>query len=121
MRLGEVARLLQAEPLSPRYDPNIDVESAFGADLMSDVLSLAQPGALLLTGLTTPQVIRTAEVAGVVAVVLVRGKRAQPETERLGAEAGIPLLRTSLIMFDACGRLYQAGLRGCDGRSNTTL
>ncbi|MGI5835282.1 MAG: hypothetical protein ACOX87_02165 [Chloroflexota bacterium] len=112
MRLGEIARLLKAEPLSPRYDPNLEVTSAFGADLMSDVLSFARPGVLLLTGLTTPQVIRTAEVAGVVAVVLVRGKKALPETERLGVEAGIPILRTSLIMFDACGRLYEAGLRG---------
>jgi len=120
MRLGEVARLLNAEPISPRYDPDLEIRTAFGADLMSDVLSFSQPGVLLLTGLTTPQVVRTAEVAGVAAIVFVRGKKALPETERLGAEAGIPLLRTSLIMFDACGRLYQAGLRGCSVPSNAT-
>lgn len=94
------------------------MRSAFAADLMSDVLALARPGSLLLTGLTNPQVIRTSEVADVAAIVFVRGKRAQPETEQLAKEAEIPLFETPLTLFEACGRLYAAGVRGCDPAPN---
>lgn len=116
MRLAEVARLLAAEPSSPNCDVGREVAFGAAADLMSDVLSFARPGAVLLTGLTNPQVIRTAEVAGVAAIVFVRGKQIPPETSRLADEAAIPLLRTSLTMFDACGCLYEAGLRHHDVR-----
>ncbi len=114
MRVVEVARLLDARCLSNPRNGGPEVDSAFAADLMSDVLALAKPGSLLLTGLTNPQVVRTSEVAGVAAIVFVRGKHVQPETEQLALEVGIPLYETPLTLFEACGRLYGAGLRGCD-------
>ena len=82
------------------------------ADLMSDVLAFARPDSLLLTGLTHPQVVRTAEMAGILALVFVRGKHPPPETAALAAEVGIPLLGTRYKMYEACGRLYAAGLPG---------
>lgn len=111
MRLESIARLLGAEPLSRRWHPDLDVEYGFAADLMSDVLSLARPGSVLVTGLANPQVIRTSEVTEVAAIVLVRGKRPMAETEILAREAGIPVLCTALTMFETCGRLYSAGVK----------
>lgn len=121
MRMAEIARLLNARSLSLPNGDGPDVQSAFASDLMSDVLALSRPGSLLLTGLTNPQVVRTSEVAGVAAIVFVRGKHVPPETERLAREAGIPLVETPLTLFEACGRLYSAGLRGCDPASYSTL
>ncbi len=118
MQVAQVARLLEAETLSAGANGGPEVESAFAADLMSDVLALAKPGSLLLTGLTTPQVVRTSELAGVAAIVFVRGKRAHPETEELAQEVDIPLLETRLTLFEACGRLHEAGIRGCDAPSD---
>ena len=68
---------------------------------------------LLLTGLTNPQVGRTAEMANVVAVCFVRGKKPQPETIALAASHKLPLLLTGLPMFESCGRLYREGVTGC--------
>lgn len=82
------------------------------ADLMSDVLAFARPDSLLLTGLTHPQVVRTAEMAGILALVFVRGKHPPAETATLAAEVGIPLIGTRYKMYEACGRLYAAGLPG---------
>ncbi|HEX2987976.1 MAG TPA: hypothetical protein VHS06_07380 [Chloroflexota bacterium] len=110
MRLGDVARLVEAIPLSHGADMGLEISCACAADLMSDVLAFAGPGALLLTGLTNPQVIRASDVAGVVAVLFVRGKNPLPETGRLAAETGIVLLQTPHTMFESCGRLYAAGL-----------
>lgn len=86
---------------------------ACGADLMSDVLAFTHAGTLLMTGLTNPQVVRTAEMAGIVAIVFVRGKLPPAETIALAKEKGIPLLASKYTMYETCGRLYQAGLPSC--------
>ncbi len=86
---------------------------ACGADLMSDVLAFTHAGTLLLTGLTNPQVVRTAEMAGILAIVFVRGKLPPAETIALAQEKGIPLLASKYTMYESCGRLYQRGLASC--------
>jgi predicted transcriptional regulator len=68
---------------------------------------------LLITGLTNPQIIRTAEMADVAAILVVRGKVPPPETVNLANQIDIPILGTELIMFETCGRLYAAGLPAC--------
>jgi len=65
---------------------------ACGADLMSDCPSFLARGNPTQTGLTNPQVVRTAEMAGVQAIVFVRGKYPPPETNLLAEEKNIPLL-----------------------------
>jgi hypothetical protein len=77
---------------------------------MSDVLASIQPEAVLLTGLCNPQVVRTAQMADVAAIVLVRGKIPQRETIELAESEEIALITTPYGMFELCGRLYQAGL-----------
>ena len=119
MKLADVARVLDAKPISPSADIDLEVACACAADLISDVLAFAGACALLLTGLTNPQVILASDVAWVVAALFVRGKSPLPETERLAAEAGITLLQTPHSMFESCGRLYEAGLREGGGPTNT--
>lgn len=112
MELKTVLRVLEAELCSGDADLGIEVGHGCGADLMSDVLTYSHQGTLLLTGLTHPQVVRTAEMAGIAALVFVRAKRPPKETVELAREIGIPLLATRYTMFDACGRLFEAGLPG---------
>ncbi len=90
----------------------IEVDSCYSADLMSDVLARSKANGVLLTGLTNPQAVRTAELADIKAVCFVRGKKIDNGTIQLAREKSIPLLVTKLTMFEACGILYEAGLRG---------
>lgn len=113
MDVETVLRVLEGEGVSRQLDLHRTVSGGAAADLMSDVLAFARPDSLLLTGLINPQVVRTAEMAGIRAIVFVRGKRPPAETVRLAEEVGIPLLCTRYTMYEACGRLYQAGLPGC--------
>lgn len=115
MKLEEVKSLLEAEVFTGEDKLALEVKSAFGSDLMSDVLAFAPGKSLLLTGLMNNHVIHTATMIDAVAVVFVRGKK--PDAALIGAaeKIGLPLLGTRLIMFNSCGRLYQAGLRGCRG------
>ncbi len=113
MTLNEIKEILQAEVLTCKCDTNIRIERVYSADLMSDVLAFCDPESLLITALTNAQVIRTAEFANIKAVVFVQGKRPDRETVSLSEEKKIPLLATNLSMFNACGRLYEKGLRSC--------
>ena len=113
MTLEEVRRILEAEAVGGSGLHQIDVQMGCGADLMSDVLSFAKAGTLLLTGLTNAQAVRTADMADIVGICFVRGKTPPKDTVELAARKGLPLLTTQLPMFEACGRLHRHGLRGC--------
>ena len=113
MTLREVSEILEADVLAGNDKLDREVTTAFGSDLMSDALAYARPGSLLLTGLTNTQVIRTAEVLDIAAIVLVRGKVPFLETLDLARELGIPVLTTRYILFEAAGRLYAKGIAGC--------
>jgi hypothetical protein len=53
-------------------------------------------------------------MADISAIVLVRGKTPPDETIRLAEAENIPLITTHCGMFEACGRLYRAGLPSLD-------
>ncbi|MBP8955185.1 MAG: transcriptional regulator [Armatimonadetes bacterium] len=78
---------------------------------MSDVLAFARQGSLLLTGLTTDQTIRTAAIRHLIAVVVVEGKQIGSDMIDAATEEDIPVYRTPLSKYEACGLLLQAGLR----------
>ncbi len=105
--LAQVRDLLGAEVFYGE-DLSVQVGEIGAADLMSDVLALGKPGMLLLTGLASTQMIRTVAVAGLCGVVLVRGKKPHESVVALARERKIPLLGTSLTMFETAGLLYTA-------------
>jgi len=113
MILEDIRRILEAEVIVGDDHLSKDIVMACGSDLMSDVLAFAKPGALLLTGLTNPQVVRTAEMSEVEAICFVRGKIPGEETIKLAELKTVPLLRTHLSMFASAGRLYEKGLPDC--------
>lgn len=113
MKLGEVLELIEGRAISEDVDWDQEIIMGCGADLMSDVLAFTHEGTLLMSGLTNPQVVRTAEMAGIKAIVFVRGKIPPPETVALAEQKGIPLLASKYTMFETCGRLYKAGLTSC--------
>lgn len=111
MKLSKVAEILGAEILVAGQT-DMEIESACGSDLMSDVMAYVKENVLLLTGLVTPQVVRTAEMMDIKAIVFVRGKTPGENVLELAQEKGIAILRTCEPMFIACGKLYSAGITG---------
>ena len=105
--------LLDAEVVVGEDKLDQEVHTAFGADLMSDVLAFARSGCLLITGLANLQAVRTAYALDIAAIVICRGKALADNFLEIARELGIPVLWTPLIMFETCGRLYRAGITGC--------
>lgn len=115
MKLTEIQKLLDAKiHAGAELVEKIEIKDAFGSDLMSDVLAFVQEQGMLLTGLKNSQVVRTAEMMDMQAVVFVRGKEPDEEMISVAEERGIVLLSTEMTMFCACGILFENGM-GKDG------
>lgn len=112
MKICEVKKILNAEVLCGEELLENEVSYAFGSDLMSDVLAFVKGKTLLLTGLTNQQVVRTAEMADLSAIVFVRGKKPGEDIIDLATEKDIALLLTRDTMYTASGKLYGNGLEG---------
>jgi len=111
MRLNGVKEILNADVISGNHDLEKEIKCAFAAELLSDVLTLSQEGALLITGFTHPQVVYAADAANLCAILFVRGKWPNEATQQLAIRKKIPLLSTSYTMFETCGLLYEYGLK----------
>lgn len=110
MNIKDLLPFLDGKLLTTKSNLNREVKGAFAADLMSDVLASIQPEAVLVTGLCNPQVIRTAQMADVAAIILVRGKTPPEETINLANLEEIPFISTPYGMFEVSGRLFKAGI-----------
>ena len=113
--LSDIRDILKAVVLARKEDLGMKIERVYCADLMSDVLAFSVCDSLLITGLTNTQVIRTAEVATIKAIVFIQNKRPDIQTIALADEKKIPLLVTDFSMFDTCGLLFEKGLRSFNG------
>lgn len=114
--LKDVLALLDGELLTTPTAPETAFSRVFASDLMSDVLSSAEPGSLLLTGLANGPVVSTCAVADLAGIVIVQGKRPGPEVVREAQARHIPLMATRMTMFEACARMAGRVEDGGHGR-----
>jgi len=112
MNLGKLCEIIDAEVICGENLEVIEIRSACGSDLMSDVLAFVKDQGVLLTGLVNLQVIRTAEMMDIHVIIFVRGKKPDAEMAAFAKEKQMVLLCTEYPMYTACGKLYAAGLSG---------
>lgn len=106
MVLKQIVDELDATPVFiPEECDDLSVGSVFASDLISDILVSEGDEQLLLTSLTTPQVVRTAAIVGAVAIVLVHRKKVPAGMEAAARSEAIPLFRSAITKFDACVRI----------------
>ena len=112
MTVAEAIKLLEGQFFCGEdLSAEMEIVSACGADLMSDVMAFVKDRVVLLTGLVNPQVIRTAELLDIRAIIFVRGKTPSRDMIEMAEEAEIILGGTKDPMFLACGKLYTGGLQ----------
>lgn len=83
----------------------LGIKKIFASDLISDILMVDGEQILLLTSLLSDQVLRTADVIGAAAVVLVNRKHIPAVLQKAAEKQGLPLFHTELPKFEACVRL----------------
>lgn len=116
MLVKEIIDILDAREIyidNPEiYEKNYD--KGFSSDLMSDALALLKnetEDILFITGLANVQSLRTAEVLDLETILFVRGKPLDMSIVDMAKTLEINLFQTDLTMFEACGKLYEAGMR----------
>lgn len=112
MELNEIAKVLDGEVLAGHEHLGFDIQYCYGCDLMSDVLAYVKNNVLLLTGLVHQQVIRTADMLDLKAIIFVRGKEPSEEMIEMANENGMVLIATKHSLYTACGLLFKNGLQG---------
>ncbi|MEM5948459.1 DRTGG domain-containing protein [Spirochaetia bacterium 38H-sp] len=106
MELKKIIQSLDAKTITKnKEDKEIRCSGIVASDLMSDVLVQHQEGFLLITGLVSEQVVRTATIVGAPVVVFVCNKKPQQKIIELAEEEGIILLSTGLSTYQACVNL----------------
>ena len=113
MTIREIARILDAKWICCEDAADTDVLYAFASDMMSDVLAHVGEDTMILTGLINSQSVRTAEMLDVPCLMFVRGKQPHQDAVARAKQIGLPTLMTSCSLYEACGRLYTAGLGAC--------
>ena len=114
MKLSEIKEILNAKVYTGEEFLDKEIKSACGCDLMSDVLAFVKDKALLLTGLINPQVIRTAEMMDIEAIVFVRGKDPEDSIIGMAKMKDMVLMSTDHPLYVASGMLYTNGLNNND-------
>lgn len=113
MLLREIQQLLQAQVLTGSELLERPIQECYGSDMMSEVLAYCQRDALLCTSLTNMQVVRTADMTELGAIVFVRNKRPGAEVIAAAENNNLPLLITELTLWQSCECLLRAGLTSC--------
>jgi predicted transcriptional regulator len=111
MTVNEAIKIVDGQFFCGKEKADLEILSACGADLMSDVMAFVKERVLLMTGLVNPQVIRTAELLDIRAIIFVRGKVPGRDVIEMAEQSDIILGGTKLPMFITCGKIYEAGLR----------
>ncbi|PKM66306.1 MAG: hypothetical protein CVU95_11645 [Firmicutes bacterium HGW-Firmicutes-2] len=112
MHLTQIKEILDAQVIAGKGDMNQEIDFGYGCDLMSDVLAYVQNNIVLLTGLVHPQVIRTAEMLDIKAIVIVRGKEPGSDLIEMANRRDIVIMTTKHSLFTASGLLFKNGLIG---------
>jgi hypothetical protein len=120
VKLSELIRKYACKVYNEEDFHDKEINYGFCSDLMSDALVIMNSveddrilqETLLITGLTTNQSIRTAEMLDVDVVLLVRGKIPSLKVIELAKSLGVMLLSTDYTMFNVSGLMYQDGIKG---------
>jgi len=79
-----------------------DVRNVIASDLMSDVLVVDKDHLLLITSLPSDQTIRTSDIVGAHAVLVVNNKSLPASMVSLAKELDVTLMQSPLTKFESC-------------------
>lgn len=114
MNLAAIQKALGLTNLTPEVaqDDSREVAGGYASDLLSDVLSHAPRGGVLVTIQVHLNVLAVAVHAELAAVIFAADRRPDESVRLKAIEEGITLFVSPDCAFDVSGRLYALGLRG---------
>ena len=109
MKLSEIASKAGLKSLNEHKDN--DVEGVYISDIVSDIITVSKPKALLITLQTHKNLIAAANLVDVAAIVFAKGKMPAADTIELANKPGIGLFASEADTWSIASRLFALGLR----------
>jgi len=110
MTIRDIMKKCDAELVTGEEFLDREIKAVCASDLLSDVLATDKQDFILITGLCTPQVVRTAELMGSLGVMFVRKKYPPQEAIGMAKVHEVPLICTKYDLFETCCKLVGSGL-----------
>ena len=106
MILKDVIHQLGLEILveSPRLEER--VRGGYTSDLLSDVIGRAREGELWITLQTHQNIVAVAKLKEIAGIIIVGGRRPEPETLEKAGKENVAILRTDDPAYIISGRLF---------------
>ena len=110
MKVSELAEKTGLKALTT-CEKDKEIEGVYISDMVSDIITGAQAGGLLVTLQTHKSLIAAANLVDVAAVVFVRGKKPADDVVGLAKKAGIGLFVANADTWTFAKTLMEIGIR----------
>lgn len=107
MKVNELAEKLDLKTLSSAS--NVEINGVLMTDIVSDVVTHAKPGNLVITAQIHSTFVSAAKLADACAIIFTLGREPTPDVIRLAEKAGISLFSSNMNSFDIAGKLKNLG------------
>ncbi len=112
MTVDQIKKLINGRVLTKVYNSDAELTSAFSSDMMSHVLAYANNKSILITAMYNAQVIRTADLLGIVCIIFIGRNDPDASLVSFADSLGITVIRSEYSMYTTCGLLFSNGLKG---------
>jgi hypothetical protein len=112
VNVAEAAQIIEGTLITGALAAGREIQGGYASDLLSDVMGNSREGDLWVTLQKHVNIVAVAQLNGLAAIVLINGRKPEPDTLARAEEAGIPIISTPLQAFEAIGLLHSLGIRG---------
>ena len=112
MNVAEAAQSIEGTVMAGSSAVEREIQGGYASDLLSDVMGNSREGDIWVTMQNHVNVVAVAQLINLSAIVLVNGRKPEPDTVVRADEIGIPIISTPLQAFDTIGILFAQGVRG---------
>ncbi len=112
MQLDEIIQQLNLKVLTePKDFSTISVNSGYCSDLLSCVMTGAEPDGVWITLMAHGNIVAVATLLDLAAIIITEDAQPDPETIEKANDKGVILLSTPVPNFATVGQLWDFGLR----------
>ena len=112
MKLTDIVKSLELEVYAGNRFLDREITGGYVSDILSSVLTHAQPGNLWITYQRHLNIVPIAGAKEISGIIVVSGRQLDKETLEKANEERMPILGTSMDAFQVIGKLYRMGIKG---------
>ena len=110
MKVSELAEKTGLNSLND-YNKDKEIAGVYISDMVSDIITGARAGQVLVTLQTHKNLIADANLADVAAIVFVRGRKPAEDVVELAGKAGIALFVADVDTWSFAAKMHELGIR----------